>query len=345
MNKTNLPNLRLSILMPVYNGADFLGETLKSVLSQGFRNYELIIVDDCSTDNTNAVIKAFKDKRIKYYKNQKNLGYPKNLAKCFQKSTGEIIMLMAQDDILAKNTLLKTCQVFTQSPLIGAITRPYFWFDKTFSQPVRAKEQLNPNKDEVVTINDNFETIVKVFKTLDQLSGLAFRKKYFDIPFSHDIFTCHVYPFISIFKKHPLVFLKDYTVAVRIRSSQTRLLSTIYDKSPLQSWVDLFNNTFPEKKFKKLKNYCLKNFVANNYVGLVQIKNYSTYKNLLREIWFLVKYNPKNILRPDFWVFSLGSILIPGKILRWLADNYKNHVLALSLKNIKINLDENRKIS
>ena len=74
--------------------------------------------------------------------------------------------------------------------------------------------------------------------TLDQLSGLAYRVKFMDIPFHPDCFPCHIYPFASIFKKHPVVFLKDYNVAVRIATSQTRFISSIYEKSPMQSWLD-----------------------------------------------------------------------------------------------------------
>ncbi len=323
--------------MPTYNGAKFIGETLKSILNQNFKSYELIIVDDRSSDTTLEIIKSFKDKRIKYSQNKKNLGYPQNLKRCLSKCRGEIIYLMAQDDILAHDALLKTYQAFTQSEAIGAVTRPYFWFDETFKQPVRAKKQLNPNKNELVRINDNLKRVVAVFKTLDQLSGLALRKKYLQVSCGKDIFTCHVLPFATIFKTHPVVFLKDYTVAVRIRSSQTRHLKSIYYKSPLQSWVDLFNFVFPEKKFKNLRNYCLKNFIANNYVGLIQIRNYAGYKYLLREIYLLLKYRPANIFNLLFWFFVLLSLSLPSFLLIPLTDFYKNHLNSKLLKRISFN--------
>ena len=140
-----------------------------------------------------------------------------------------------------------------------------------------------------------------------------------DLPFHPDIFPCHVYPFASIFKKHPIVFLKDYNVAVRIRTSQSRKKSSIYDKSPIQSWVDMFENVFPEEKFRNSKNILIKNFVATNYVGLVQIRNYAKYKYLLREIRYLLKYRWQNILSPQFWFFSLGSMIMPPFIsFHWL---------------------------
>jgi len=237
-------DLKFSICLPSYNGAGIIMETIQSILSQDYDNFELIIVDDNSKDNTEEVISKINDPRIKFYKNDVNLGYPKNLEKCRQKATGDIIYLMGQDDILAEGALSNTYKAFKLSEDIGAVTRPYYWFYEEITKPVRAKNQFDKTKDAVISIHDGEKAVIEVFKTLDQLSGLAFRRKYMDLPFHEDIFPCHVYPFASIFKKHPIVFLKDYTVAVRIRTSQTRSVSSIYEKSPMLSWVDMFNNVF-----------------------------------------------------------------------------------------------------
>lgn len=327
--------MKFSICMPVYNGAEVIKPTLKSILSQSFKNYELIVVDDCSQDNTEAVVKSFRDKRIKYFKNKKNLGYSGNLEECRRKAKGDIIYLMAQDDILAKDALLNTHRAFLSSDDIGAVTRPYFWFDQAITVPVRAKSQLNPQKDEVVTIDDDYDRIITMFRTLDQLSGLAYRRRDMDLPFHQDIFPAHVYPFASIFKKHPVAFLKDYNLAVRMESSQTRTVSRIYDKSPIQSWVDMFNHVFYEKKYENLKKYCLKNFVAVNYVGLVQIRNYARYRYLLREIFLLLKYRWQNLFSLQFWFFSLGCSIMPPRFLIPLVSWYKNHIYARKLRKIK----------
>jgi glycosyltransferase involved in cell wall biosynthesis len=332
-------DLKFSILIPVYNGAEVIGDTLRSLLSQSFQNFEIIVQDDASSDDTIKVIKSFNEPRIKVFRNEKNLGYSKNLDSLRKYAAGDIVYLMGQDDILGQDALLNTYNAFKLSEDIGAVARPYFWFDEKITEPVRATKQLNPDKNEIVRITDDFEKIILAIDVAGQLSGLAMRKKYLDTPFHKDIFPCHVYPFASIFKKHPIVFLKDYNLAVRIRSSQCRSVSSIYVKSPVQSWVDFAENMFPEKEFDDLRKYFIKNYVAKNYVGLVQIRNYAKCKYLFREIGMLLKYRWENIFSPTFWFFSLGCIATPPFILIPLVDWYKNEINSKNYKDIKFSYE------
>jgi glycosyltransferase involved in cell wall biosynthesis len=321
--------------MPVYNGGAFIKDTLLSILEQDFRDFELVITDDNSTDNTPEIIKSIKDSRIKFYRYDENVGYPRNLERCRTKCSNEIIFLMGQDDILAHETLERVHKIFEENKNVGAITRPYYWFHNDVEKPVRAKQQYDTTKDSIISINSDFKTIIKVFQTLDQLSSLAFRREFIDQKIHEDVFTAHIYPFISIFKKHDVVYLKDYAVAVRIGSSQTRHVSSIYSKSPMQSWVDMFNTILNEPKFDEMREYCIKNFVAKNFVGLVQIKNYGKTTWLFREIKLLIKFNRRNLIDPRFWFFSLGTLLVPRFILIPVVDSYKENILSKSLKNLK----------
>ncbi len=328
-----MERLKFSILLPVYNGEDVLGEALRSILSQSFTDYELIICDDASTDGTVKVVASFSDPRIKFFRNPKNLGYPGNLENCRQKASGDILYLMGQDDILRKGLLQDTYDIFVADEGIGAVTRPFFWFDESVEKPVRVTPRLNPKRNETVRVTDDFERVFAVFETLGQLSGLALRAKFVDRPFHPDIFPSHIYPFASVFKNHPIVFLKDYSVAVRIGSSQTRKISSIYEKSPLQSWVKMFEEVFCEERFEKLRKHAVRNFAANDYLGLIQIRNYARYRYLLREIGLFLKYRPLNFIDPRFWFFALGTVIMPPFLLIPLVDWYKNNVGAKNYEN------------
>lgn len=90
---------RVSILMPVYNNGDYVAEAIESMLSQTFSDFELIVLDDCSSDHSREVIESFTDKRIIYHRNEKNLGLANNLNIGLDMARGEFIARMDGDDI------------------------------------------------------------------------------------------------------------------------------------------------------------------------------------------------------------------------------------------------------
>ncbi|MGY5850391.1 glycosyltransferase family 2 protein [Salegentibacter sp. F14] len=95
----------ISIIIPTYNRADLLGETLASVLKQTYQNWECIIVDDGSEDDTKALVHSYKDNRIKYfYKKHEERSQARNLG--LSKANGDLIQFLDSDDIL-ENTKLK----------------------------------------------------------------------------------------------------------------------------------------------------------------------------------------------------------------------------------------------
>lgn len=90
---------KISVIMPVYNGEKYLKEAIDSVLSQTFKDFELIIINDCSTDTTIDVINSYNDERIILINNEENLGIAKNLNKGIEISKGKYIARMDADDI------------------------------------------------------------------------------------------------------------------------------------------------------------------------------------------------------------------------------------------------------
>ena len=93
-------NSLISIIMPSYNTAKYISESINSVLAQTYTEWELIIVDDCSTDNTDEVIANFlKDERIKYLKNEKNSGAAISRNKALREAKGKYVAFLDSDDL------------------------------------------------------------------------------------------------------------------------------------------------------------------------------------------------------------------------------------------------------
>lgn len=97
----------ISIVLPTYNGEKYIRESLNSILSQTFTDWELIIVNDCSTDGTEKIIKEYvaKDKRIKSIHNEKNLKLPTSLNVGFSHANGEFLTWTSDDNIYLPNAL------------------------------------------------------------------------------------------------------------------------------------------------------------------------------------------------------------------------------------------------
>lgn len=89
----------VSIIMPSYNTAPYIKETIQSVLDQTYQNWELIIVDDCSTDNTDEVVASIKDERIRYLKNEKNSGAAVSRNRALREAKGRWIAFLDSDDL------------------------------------------------------------------------------------------------------------------------------------------------------------------------------------------------------------------------------------------------------
>ncbi|MFA9288572.1 MAG: glycosyltransferase family 2 protein [Weeksellaceae bacterium] len=323
----------ITVIIPTYNGAAVIEETLQSLVRQTYQNFEIMIHDDASRDNIKSIIKKYP--QISFHQNSKNLGCQDNFENARKKVRTEITYFLCQDDVLAVDALEKTYAAFQNDPQIGAVVRPFYWFDDDIDHPVRAVSQLNANKDEIITIKDYHDRIKLFFDTIGQLSGLAYRTKFLNVGFHEDVFSGHAYPFVSLLKEHPVVFLKDYVVAVRIRTSQSRTVKSIYNKSPIQSWVELCHNLLGEKKYEKLRHFLIHDFIAVNYLGLIQIKNYSTMKNLIHEIKMLLKYRKENWFNPLFWSITIGTIITPTVLLIPLTDWYKKVILAKTLPKIE----------
>jgi teichuronic acid biosynthesis glycosyltransferase TuaG len=163
MSKKELKNEELvSIVMPTYNCADFIDIALDSVISQTYRNWEVIVVDDCSTDNTARVVKDYmrKDSRIKYHKLEKNSGAAVARNTAVKLAQGKYIAFLDSDDVwfaekltkqisfMEENNYFFTCSSYTKIGEKG----------KYLNKTVKARKQSN--YDDILKRNPGNSTVV-----------------------------------------------------------------------------------------------------------------------------------------------------------------------------------------
>lgn len=107
----------VSIITPSYNTAKFIGETIRSVQAQTYPNWEMIIVDDCSTDNTDEVVAEYQnaDGRIKYFKNEKNSGAAVSRNKALREAKGRWMAFLDSDDLWVPEKLEKQLKFMVEN--------------------------------------------------------------------------------------------------------------------------------------------------------------------------------------------------------------------------------------
>lgn len=111
--------LTFSIIMPAYNGAAYIGKSIESVLAQSYPDFELIIVNDCSPDNTEQVVKEYTDPRIHYIAFEENQGADEARKAGLHASSGDIIAFLDQDDLFHPQKLALHAQLYEQNADVG----------------------------------------------------------------------------------------------------------------------------------------------------------------------------------------------------------------------------------
>tara|TARA_Y100000768_G_scaffold377374_1_gene350526 strand:- start:69 stop:989 length:921 start_codon:yes stop_codon:yes gene_type:complete len=106
----------VSILLNCYNASSFISKAIESVLGQTYHNWELVIWDDGSTDNTLQVINNYKDKRIKIFKSLNNIGLGKSRLKAISKLNGKLISILDADDYFEPEKIKKQVDIFNDYP-------------------------------------------------------------------------------------------------------------------------------------------------------------------------------------------------------------------------------------
>lgn len=125
---------KVSIVLPTYNGAKYIRQSIDSCLNQTYKNIELIIVDDGSTDRTPRIIKSYKDKRIKYIRHDKNKGLPHALNTGFANATGSYLTWTSDDNFYVKEAIEKMLSFLKEKKGSFVFCDYYLLKNNNFSQ-------------------------------------------------------------------------------------------------------------------------------------------------------------------------------------------------------------------
>jgi glycosyltransferase involved in cell wall biosynthesis len=214
----------ISAIMPTYNRADFLINRIPNILQQTYKDFELIIVDDASTDNTEEVVKSFKDKRIKYIKLHENSGYPsiaRNIG--IANSTGEFIT-HEDDDVYIVPDKFKMLKKFLDMDYILIYGDRYNKNDKKIS--LVSIDNWNPLIRPGV---DNSQIMYK--RICYNWMNLIFCKRACDFELCKQLYNIGKFVHIS------------FVVSTYIWHGKNRSIQETFDKKLcIENYIQYFNN-------------------------------------------------------------------------------------------------------
>ena len=127
-------DMKISVLMGIYNCATTLPEAIECILNQTIQNFEIILCDDGSSDDTCQVAKSYSDRypdKIILIQNEKNMGLNYTLNHCLSKATGEFIARMDGDDLCSPERFEKELRALTENPEMAVVSTEMTYFDET----------------------------------------------------------------------------------------------------------------------------------------------------------------------------------------------------------------------
>lgn len=133
---------KVSVCIPTYNRANFLTYSVNSVLRQSYGDFELIICDDGSSDNTPAVVAQWQDARIRYIRQPQNIGRSKNMRSGFDAAAGEYFIKFDDDDAIAPDFLAKTVAILDANPTVDFVCTNHWIID---SEGVKSESATQEN--------------------------------------------------------------------------------------------------------------------------------------------------------------------------------------------------------
>jgi len=215
INGENMQKPKVSVLMPTYNIATFLGKAIESILSQSFKDFEFIIVDDGSTDESSRVLAEYaeKDHRIRNIKNEQNKGIVYSLNRGLKECRGEYVARMDGDDIALRGRLEKQIAVMEADPHTVVLGAALSYIDKN-GKEVGVVRRCAFNKS-LIAQNPLLHPTVVFRRAVLEQHGLCYLEKY---RYAEDYFL-----WLQLSRLGKIDALDDIVLEYRLSNSATRM--------------------------------------------------------------------------------------------------------------------------
>lgn len=301
----------ITVCIPTYNRANLVNIALNSVIKQDYKKINILVIDNNSTDRTEKIVRSIKDKRIQYFKNKINLGFPGNLQRCFDLTKTKYLIFLADDDIFLQGAIHKLVDLMEKNPkcVIGRPADYRFFNEKMYPDII---DRQSSNK---VILKKGEQAISKSLDySIGAFSGLIIRKGNTKIQIrSRGLLNSLIEPLFILLKNGDFVYCPEVLVGLRCHnnlayeiyrnSSYSRELFPLYDK--------LIKN---KQTLKEIKN----NFLKTSVSDFLNIRLYGNRIGIINETKYILENNPLMLLSLKFIVFFTLSLLLPKSLILFI---------------------------
>lgn len=314
MFRTLRKQVDFSVIIPTYNRSKFLKLAISSALRQKKVSMEVIVSDDCSTDDTKEVVESLGDNRLKYWKNRKRLGTAMNFQKCFLRSSGRYIFTLGDDDfILDEYTLIDILAVMKKYKLgmgkIGTIT---------YENDRKAPYQVSMLGDTLIVLKPD-KTRDILIKSIDFglgfFSGLTFDNVRLDkklLSLDHICHPDHMCPVertvaYDLITKYGIAYIPNHFIISRLSLQ----LIPRYFNLQTSGWffmekpITLAGRFIRGQQFDRFK----KTYLRKQLVLLPNIKFFSDTGNYVRVLQRMVALDETLLIDPGFLLWALVGFM------------------------------------
>lgn len=267
---TGTKNQKISVLMTVCNGEKYLKEAIDSILGQTFSDFEFLIINDGSTDESAKIVQAYDDPRIYFVNNAKNKGLISALNEGLGIARGEYIARMDQDDISLRNRLKKQYEFLEDHPDISLVGGWAEIINKNGEKIGIKKTPLDYPEIKFSLLSQNpliHSTIFFRKNTIKNLGGYNKKDEHAE---DYGLYS-------TLITSHKIVNLPEFLIKFRVHSSsigQTSKTKAIQDKTARRITLDNINRyiTLSQNDFAKYYNILSnKNFNLRGFLNYLRI--------------------------------------------------------------------------
>lgn len=276
----------VSICIPTYNVEKTITETLTSVVNQTYKNIEIIISENASTDNTLTILNTFNDPRLRIHKNNKTVSAEKNWNKCIELASGDYIAIFHADDLYMPDMVEKQVKAFIDNPSIGAVFTTATYINEHGEKIGESKFPDMLKGKRIYDFKDIFFASLRNGTFLMTPSAMVRSDIYKELtPFNYEQFrsSADLDMWLRILEKHPVVILEERLLNYRISKSQGS-----YTLGYLHTEKSDFLKTMDHYLSVKSENLNIPGDILDSY----EIKR--SFDNLLRAVNHLIKGEPQD---------------------------------------------------